>query len=586
MHTLITFASFAFFTGLVALGTWLTVRRTVVATTTSHFLAGRSLGAVFIAGSLLLTNLSTEQLVGLNGAAYSDGLSVMAWEVVSVLSLVAMALFFLPRFLRSGISTVPQFLELRFDRGTQVICNLIFLIAYTAILLPIVLYTGATGLNEIVDVQGLTGIHDADAALWLTVWVVGMIGTIYAVFGGMRGIAVADTFNGVLLLSGGLMIVGFALAAVGKGEGILAGLHTVTHAHPEKFNSLGTASQSVPFPTLITGVILLTTFYWCTNQSIIQRTFAARNLAEGQKGVLLTGALKLLGPLYLVVPGIIAFHLYADSGLKPDHAYGKLVREVLPAPLTGYFLAAMMGAVLSSFGSALNSTATLFSMGIYKGLWSKDASEDRVVRAGKYFALVVALVAMTVAPMLAGQTSIFGYLQKMNGMYFIPIFSVVLMGLLLRRLPAAAAKTGLIGGFLVIATGYFVPLVPHVVKGVSVLVPFTDADVMNGFHFLGAVFVLMCAVMFVIMKIAPRAEPWVQAYSGDVEMTSWRGTKPAAALLVLVVLSIYMSFADVGAALAPPPPAAATPAAPEALVPAPAVVPAAPGAAETPAPTR
>ncbi len=542
MDTAFTLISFVIVTGLVGLGTWLIVRRQKNDTSTSYFLAGRSLGAVYIAFSLLLTNLSTEQLVGLNGAAFKDGLSVMAWEVVSVLSLVLMALFFLPKFLRSGISTVPQFLELRFDHTTQVICNLIFLIAYTVILLPIVLYTGALGLNTIVDVKGLFGFTSDTAALWFSVWLVGIIGSIYAIFGGMRGIAVSDTFNGVLLLVGGFLIVWFGLEAAGNGAGIIAGIDRITAAHPEKFNSLGGPKQSVPFSTLFTGVILLTTFYWCTNQQIIQRTFAAQNLAAGQKGVLLTGALKLLGPLYLVLPGIIALHLFATShpDLKPDQAYGLLVHTVLPPWLTGFFLAAMAGAVLSSFCGALNSTSTLFSLGIYRGLLRKNASELEVVKAGKTFSTVVAIVSMTVAPLLIGQESIFGYLQKMNGLYFIPIFSVVLMGLLLRRMPAAAAKVGLSMGVLIIAAGYFIPALSR------------QVDAMHEFHFLGAVFLLLCTVMIVMTIVSPRAEAWVHEHSGDVEMTPWRWAKPAAAVLVVIVLAIYVWLADLSVVREPP----------------------------------
>jgi SSS family solute:Na+ symporter len=552
MDTIITFVSFAVVTGLVALGTWLLVRKTGSDTTTSHFLAGRSLGAIYIAGSLLLTNLSTEQLVGLNGGAFKDGLSVMAWEIISVISLVLMALWFLPKFLRSGISTVPQFLELRFDHGTQVICNLIFLVAYAAVLLPIVLYTGATGLNGIIDVQGLTGIASEKGALWLTVWVVGLFGAFYAIFGGMRGVAVSDTLNGVLLLSGGFMIVWFGLGAAGKGEGVVAGINAVMRAHPEKLNSLGGAEQSVPFSTLFTGVILLTTFYWCTNQQIIQRTFAAKNLAEGQKGVLLTGALKLLGPLYLVLPGIIALHLYADRGLQPDHAYGTLVREVLPAPLTGFFLAAMVGAVLSSFCSALNSTATLFSLGVYQGLWRKDASEHQMVAAGRRFSWVVAIVSMCVAPLLMGKTSIFAYLQDMNALYFIPILSVMVLGLLVRRMPALAAKTGLLLGVALIALGYFVPALNELV-----------VKPIGGLHFIACVFALNILVMLAITAVRPRAEPWVHHHSGEVELTPWRWVKPAGVALLLIVLAIYACFADfsvIKRAPAPAAPAAASPA--------------------------
>lgn len=164
MHAL-TLASFLFFTGLVAFITWRITRRDDHSSTSGYFLAGRSLTFPLIAGSLLMTNLSTEQMVGLNGAAFADGLSVMAWEVVAVIALVALALFFLPRFLKSGIATLPQLLEIRFDKDTQLITNIIFLIAYAVILLPIILYSGAIGLQGMLDLQGLTGIESSTTLL-------------------------------------------------------------------------------------------------------------------------------------------------------------------------------------------------------------------------------------------------------------------------------------------------------------------------------------------------------------------------------------------------------------------------------------
>ena len=444
-----------------------------------------------------------------------------------------MALFFLPKFLKSGIATVPQYLELRFNHTTQAICNIIFLIAYAVILLPIILYTGGTGLSDIVDITGILGISKT-SALWLMVWIVGILGSIYAIFGGLRAVAVSDTLNGVLLLTGGFMIVGFGLAAVGKGEGMLAGLNILTTTHPERFNSIGGPKQSVPFSTLFTGVIMLCTFYWCTNQQIIQRTLAAKNLAEGQKGVLLTGLLKLLGPLYLVLPGIIAFHLYANQpDFKPVNAYGTLVRDVLPAPLTGFFLAAIVGAVLSSFNSALNSTCTIFSLGIYKGLLRKDASEAEVVNSGKWFGFAIAIVSMSLAPLLAGQDSIFGYLQQMNAIYFIPILAVVMVGMLTRRVPAVAANVGLIMGVSLIALGYFIPSFDQAIK-----------NSVGGFHFIGIVFAIIVITMLIIGQIAPRTEAWEQKYSGDVDMTPWRHVVPASIGLLIAVAAIYLYFAD------------------------------------------
>ena len=187
----ITPVTFLLFTGAVALLTYLITRRDERRTNEGYFLAGRSLTYPFIAASLLLTNLSTEQMVGLNGDAFSYGLSVMAWEVVAVVALVAMALFFLPRFLKSGIATVPQYLELRFDKHTGSIANLIFLLAYMLILLPIVLYTGSKGLLSIFGVQSLFGITSELGMLYLIVILIGVVGSVYALCGGLRTLAVA-----------------------------------------------------------------------------------------------------------------------------------------------------------------------------------------------------------------------------------------------------------------------------------------------------------------------------------------------------------------------------------------------------------
>ena len=530
MHAL-TLISFLFFTGLVALVTWRVTRRDNLSNSVNYFLAGRSLTFPLIAGSLLMTNLSTEQMVGLNGAAFTDGLSVMAWEVVAVIALVALALFFLPRFLKSGISTVPQLLEIRFDTTTQRICNIIFLVAYAVILLPIILYSGAIGLQGMLDLPTLTGIQSPTVLLWLTVWVVGLIGSVYALFGGLRTVAVSDLINSIGLLTGGFVIVYFGLQAVGGGEGVIAGWQQLKQADPGKLNSVGGPDQAVPFATLFTGVFLINLFYWSTNQQIIQRTFAAKSLAEGQKGVLLTGLLKLLGPLYLVLPGIIAFHLYADTGIQPDEAYGKLVFNVLPAPLTGFFAAVMVGAILSSFNSALNSTTTLFSMGIYKGMIRKDPSDEAVVRSGKIFGWIMAIAAMTIAPLLAGQDSLFDYLQKMNAIYFMPILAVVLVGLLTKRVPPIAAKLALILGILVIAAGYFLP-------------PFNNIlNVLNQYHFVAAVFVLLVVMMLVIGRVAPRSSDWIQQDVKAVDLTPWKGAIPVGIVLIVLVIAIYAAFA-------------------------------------------
>lgn len=517
--------TFLFFTGLVGFLTWLLTRRDDHATSTGYFLAGRTLTGGYIAGSLLLTNISTEQLVGLNGAAFADGICVMAWEVIAALSLVVMALWFLPKYLRSGIATIPQFFEMRFNATTRAITAGIFIVAYTLILLPIILYTGATGLMGILDLKSLTGIQNDTVLLWVTVWFIGIVGSLYAIFGGLRTVAVSDTLNGFGLLVGGAMITWFGLKAVGDG-GIFESLATLKTAHPEKFNSLGGATASVPWHTLFSGVLLLNLFYWTTNQQIIQRAFAAKNLAEGQRGVLIAGTFKMLAPILLVLPGIIAFHLYAGEGIQKDHAYGTLVSRVLPPEFRGFFAAALTGAILSSFNSVLNSTATMFSLNVFR------TDDKTAIARGKSIGTCIAILAMLLAPLLAGQDSIFGYLQDMNALYFIPIFSVVLSGLLFRRAGATAANISLVAGCVILSLGAFVP-------------PIKDwAKAMNNFHFIGAVFVGLMLFQYLMSRVKPLPQPWEHRHSGDLDLTPWRWAKPVAFTIVAVVLALYLSLAD------------------------------------------
>ncbi|MCA9229964.1 MAG: solute:sodium symporter family transporter [Planctomycetales bacterium] len=526
----LTIGSFAFFTGLVGLATYLLTRGDDHESPIGYFLAGRRLTGGVIAGSLLLTNLSTEQLVGINGQAFTDGLSVMAWEVIAAVALVCMGLFFLPRYLKSGVATLPQFLEERFDSRTRTIASLIFIVAYATILLPIILYTGATGLSGILNLSEMTGFDSDIGVLWLTVLLIGILGSVYAIFGGLRTVAVSDTLNGFGLLVGGVLIAYFGLLRVAGEQGSpLAGWSVLRNAMPEKFNSIGAPDQHVPFSTLFTGVFLLHVFYWCTNQQIIQRTLGASSLREGQRGVLIAATMKILAPIIIVIPGMIAAYLYSD-GVVADKAYGTLVRDVLPPSLVGFFAAVIVGAVLSTYNSVLNSTATLFSLGVYQKHINPGASQRQIIQSGKWCGAAVAVFAMATAPLLAKTESIFGYMAKMNGLYSIPIFAVVLVGILSKYVPALAANTALLTGLVLIGLRYFA---------------FDEVALwLHEFHFLGIVFALLVVLMLIIGRLRPRSEPYQQQYSGEVDLTPWRWAKPGGAGIVLVVLGIYVYFAD------------------------------------------
>jgi SSS family solute:Na+ symporter len=541
-----TLITFVFFTSLVAVLTWWITRGKETDTEDGFFLAGRSLTGLVIAGSLLLTNLSTEQLVGLNGGSFKEGLSVMAWEVIAGCSLVVMALFFLPRYLKSGISTVPQFLEQRYGGGVRALTTGVFIIAYMFILLPFVLYSAAAALSSMLDLPTALGISRT-ASIWFIVAFVSIVGSAYAIFGGLRAVAVSDTFNGIGLLIGGSMITYFSLSHA-AGDGSLGEVFAkISAENPDAFNSIGREGEDINgWMPLFTGVLLLNFFYWCTNQQIIQRTFGAKNLAEGQKGVLLAAFFKILAPLILVLPGIVALYianqdpafqatLLGDDG-KPqgDLVYGSLVRLVLPTALTGFFAAVVMGSILSTFNSVLNSSATLFSLGVYKTAINPDASHKQVVRSGQICSAVVAVLSAVAAPLVfMGRDGIFGFFQSLNGVYFIPLLAIILFGFANKVADGKSAIITAVIGLLAMAWGTFI-------GGDTVKATFG-----SNYNYMGVVFVGLLALQYVLSQFAGmrNTEPYVQQDAGVVDLTPWKPAPIVGGLLIVVVLSVYLLLA-------------------------------------------
>lgn len=541
-----TIATFLFFTALVAFLTWWVTRGGGEATDESYFLAGRSLTGVFIAGSLLLTNLSTEQLIGLNAAAFTEGLSVMAWEVVAGISLVALALVFLPRYLKSGIATIPQFFEERYGSGVRTLTTFLFVIAYMLILLPFVLYLGARGLSGMLELEQRLNLDEIQT-IWAVIIFIAVVGGGYAIWGGLKAVAVSDTFNGAGLLVGGLLITYFTLSRIaGQDGGLWTALTNISDHNPDAFRSLGRMDEDVSWPTLFTGVLLLNFFYWSTNQQIIQRTFGAKNLAEGQKGVLLAAFFKILAPLILVLPGIAAAYLVSTDpefaervGGKADRAYGALVVSVLPEALVGFFAAVVVGSILSTFNSVLNSSATLFSLDIYKKFIKPDATTRQVVISGQVCSFVVAVFAVIAAPtFFYGRDEIFGFFQKLNGVYFIPILAIMLVGLVNRTVDGTSALITLVAGLLAMSVGTFLSGQTETEPGWVV------GTFGSGYHFMGVVFIALVLLQLGLGAAGlRRSEPYIQKDVGAVDLTPWRAAPVVGGALILFAVSVYAIFA-------------------------------------------
>lgn len=522
---MMTFISFIGFTAFVAFYAWFRLRKDKLDSPDGFFLGGRSLSGVVIAGSMLLTNISTEHLVGMNGSSYKNGCIIIAWEVTSSLALIVAAIWFVPRYLRMGLTTIPQYLEERFDGTTRTLVALFLVVSFVVTLLPIVLYTGAINLESIFNISEVLNVSKTQG-LWITVVVVGLIGSLYAIFGGLKAVAVSDTINGYGLLIGGLLVPVMALWSIGDGN-VLTGLTKVFQHAPEKFNVIGARDSVLPFGTLFTGLIINQLYFWGMNQAIIQRALGAKNLKEAQKGLLFTGVLKILVPLIIVLPGVIGFYYFGDSYYGPgkqDLVYPALIKQVLPASLVGFFAAVVMGAVLSTFNSVLNSAATIFSVDVYKRHLNRGAGEKHLVWIGRLTSSILAVFAIMTAPLVANAPDgLYQLLQQLNGIFFIPVASIMLAGFFIRPISALAAKIALFFGLAFYITCTFI---------LRVDVHFV--------HIWGIEFVLNMLIMFGVSYLFPRRDIAAEKAAEVVDMQGWKHTNTLSAILVVVTILIYV----------------------------------------------
>lgn len=506
-------------------------RKVAKNTSDGYFLGGRSLTGGVIGASLLLTNLSATNFVGMTSDVYRINMSTIGWETPCAIALVIVAVILLPRYLSRGFATIPDFLEERYDRGVKTMVSVLFLICYLCNTLPICLYAGAITVNQIFDIPGMFGLTYAQG-VWAMVLLIGAVGIVYALVGGLKMVATADTLNGVLLVIGGLLVPIFGLMVLGNGS-IGDAMTTILNSAPEKLNAIGTEQDLLPFSTLFTGLMPVLIYYWGMDQAIIQRALAAKNLKEGQKGVMFAGFLKLLTPLVLMFPGIICFHLFGAGGIEnSDLAYATLVNRVLPKPLIGLFIAAMFGAILSTFNGTLNSVSTLFAMNIYKN-HSKNGekvSEEKIVRVGKLCGLIVGVCAMFVAPMfMYAPDGLYSMFQQLNGLFNVPIFTIMVMGYLNKKTPAIAAKISLVVFIAVFGVTTF----------------FMDLPIYY-LHVSGIMFVVCCIFMWIMGKIKPTDKVFERKRKNVVDIQPWKYRYEFGTLIACGAVLTYIALSPIG----------------------------------------
>ena len=537
--------TFLLFTALVAVIAAVKTREENLDTQDGYFLAGRSLTGPVIAGSLMLTNLSTEQLVGQAGQTYATNMGPMAWESTSCIALILLAFVFVPRYLKMGLTTIPEFLEQRYDAGLRKLITLLLLLGYLLTYLPTVLYSGALVFNQIFNISGLLQVSELQGVT-ITATAIGIVGAIYAIFGGLKAVAVSDTVNGIGLIIGGIALPVITVCAFGHGS-FVDGIHNFINLIPaEKFNAINPANAQapmIPWPVLFTGMVVNNLFYWATNQTIIQRALGAKNLAEAQKGAIYAAALKIITPLFIAICGLLVFYM-AHNGLlsgdqvaalekTSDLAYPTLIITMMPKPLLGFFAAVLFGAILSSFNSALNSCITLYTLDLHRPLFNPNASDAYLVRIGKRFGIVLAIISICIAPVVSlAPSGLYDFLQSCFGFFNVPILATVIIGMFTKYTPPIAPKAG---------------LVLHVVLYSLTKTPLFPIHC-HYLYVLFFLFVFQIAFQLIMGKVRPTAQPYVMKDAQVVDMAPWKHGKKAAIICIVLMLALYTLFSPIGLA--------------------------------------
>lgn len=429
-------------------------------TSQDYFLAGNKLTWWAIGASLIAANISAEQIIGMSGSGFAVGLAIASYEWMAAITLIIVGKYFLPIFIEKKIYTIPEYIEKRYNKNLKTILAIFWIFLFIFVNLTSVIFLGAKALDTIM------GVGDGSMIIPFII-ILASIAAAYSLYGGLSAVAWTDIIQVVLLVVGGITATLIALNHVTIEGGVFNGLAHIYDNAGEKFHMILDKSHpefsNLPgIAVLIGGLWIANLYYWGFNQYIIQRTLAAKSLREAQKGILFAAFLKLLIPIIVVVPGIIAYVMFsqpegtaviegvrdsftkANGTINYDKAYPWLISHFVPIGLKGVVVAALTAAIVSSLASMLNSTSTIFTMDIYKPYIGEDKSEKRLVRVGRISAAVALIIACLVAPLLRTVPQAFQYIQEYTGIVSPGILAVAMLGLFWKKTTTRGAIWGAI----------------------------------------------------------------------------------------------------------------------------------------------
>lgn len=421
---------------MMGFGVWI-ANREKATNTKDYFLASRALPWWAVGGSLIASNISAEQMIGMSGSGFAIGLAISTYELMAAATLLVVAKFLLPVFLKKNISTIPEFLEQRFDGRVRTGLAIFWVLLFVFINITSLFYLGSLAMTNIIGVPMIWGI------IGLAIY-----SSTFSIFGGLKAVVWTDVIQVVVLILGGTIASVAILNALSDGGGVLAGMQELYSRVPEKFDmifekgatftNIETGEQESAYAllpgigVLIGGMWIANLYYWGFNQYIIQRALAAKNLREAQKGVAFAALLKLFMPFIVVLPGIAAFALNADIG-KADEAYPWVLNNYVGTGLKGIAVAALVAAIGSSISSMVNSTATIYTLDIHKPLFGRNTSEKQLVHIGRLASVAAIVIGVLMAPLLSDLGQVFQFIQEYTGYISPAILAVYLFGLFWKR---------------------------------------------------------------------------------------------------------------------------------------------------------
>lgn len=507
----------AYVVALIAVALWISREKAGhEKDTKDYFLAGNSLPWWAIGASLIAANISAEQIIGMSGSGFAIGLAISSYEWMAAITLIIVGKYFLPIFLKRGIYTMPQFLEQRYDHSVRTVLAIFWLAVYVFVNLTSVLWLGALAIHTIAGVDMVWGM------LFLAT-----VSVAYSLYGGLKAVAMTDIIQILILVFGGLLLTYICLDLLGEGQGVVAGFANLTARVPEKFDMILSKDNpnyiNLPgLSVLIGGMWIMNLSYWGFNQYIIQRTLAAKSLAEGQKGIAFAAYLKLLMPIIVVLPGIAAAVLTPELS-RPDQAYPSMM-QLMPVGIKGLVFAALVAAIVSSLGSMTNSISTIFTMDLYS--WYRPGLSQKhyvtVGRAVSFGSLVLAMICAK--PLLGNFDQAFQYIQEFTGFFTPGICVLFMLGMFWKKANAASALAAAIGSFLLsLGLKWFWPTLPFIDR-------------------VGLVF-LLCVGLAVITVLATGNKDQEKAVElGDVDFSTERSYKLHALAVTLILIALYTTW--------------------------------------------